>query len=88
LRITEARADKIFQECALIQSEATSVALRLEPIKVLSVIGQRTFLNKFQVPVLLRLIFTVKAAKFLGFVRWVVKCTKNSAIFVSLNIVS
>jgi len=33
---------KFIQECALIQSEVTSVALRLEPLKVLSVIVQRT----------------------------------------------
>jgi len=33
---------KFIQECALVQSEATTVALRLEPIQVLSVIGQRT----------------------------------------------
>jgi len=33
---------KFIQECALVQSEATLVALRLEPIEVLSVIGQRT----------------------------------------------
>jgi len=39
-RITEVWTDEIFQECALIQSEPTTVALRLEPIKVLSVIGQ------------------------------------------------
>jgi len=37
----EARVDKIFQECALVQSEATLV-WNLEPIKVLSVIGQGT----------------------------------------------
>jgi len=42
VRITEAWADEIFQECAFIQSEPTTVALWLEPIKVLSVIGQRT----------------------------------------------
>jgi len=40
VRIPEAWADEIFQECALIQSETTMVALQLEPIKVLSVIGQ------------------------------------------------
>jgi len=39
---SEAQADKIFQECALIQSRATLVALWVEPIKVLSMIGQRT----------------------------------------------
>jgi len=42
---------KFIQECALVQSEATLVALQLEPIKVLSVIGQRTkerTLNKFE----------------------------------------
>jgi len=39
VRITEAWADEIFQECALIQSEPTRVALWLELMKVLSVIG-------------------------------------------------
>jgi len=42
VRITEVWADKIFQKCALIQSEVTSVALPLELIKVLYVIGQKT----------------------------------------------
>jgi len=42
VRIKEAWPDEIFQECALIQSEPTTVALQLETIKVLSVIGQRT----------------------------------------------
>jgi len=33
---------KFIYECALIQSEVILVALQLKPIKVLSVIGQRT----------------------------------------------
>jgi len=33
---------KLIQECALVQSEATLIVLRLEPIKVLFLIGRRT----------------------------------------------
>jgi len=40
VKITEAWVDQIFQECALIKSEPKTVVLQLEPIKVLSVIGQ------------------------------------------------
>jgi len=49
------RADEIYFRNALIQSKPTTVALRLEPIKVLSVIGQRKkehSWKKFQVPML------------------------------------
>jgi len=63
--ITETQADKIFQECALVQSKATLVVLRLEPIIVLSVItdwskNKRTFLNKFQLPVILFVTYSYK----------------------------